>query len=287
MKILVAVDKSPESHMALGYVCHLLEHFDASVDALHVMPDQVEMAAETFYAPFFSKGGLNQWIESETLQINEDLQKTCSTCLAGRVPCEPEITTGDPAEEILERANSNQYDLLVLGSHGRSSLKGFLLGTVHAKVLHHSSIPVLIVRDFREIKRVLVAYRGSRCDQEALRFVGPLLARKKPDITVLHVYQSNGDVDRESAQACVLQGGSTLKEVGHTPEVKLEEGEFVDEILKDVARSRYDLLVLGAYGHNTPKYMRLISDEALNLVRLTNRPVLVFREKDAAAQSET
>ena len=63
--------------------------------------------------------------------------------------------------------------------------------------------------------------------------------------------------------------------------IKTEKGDFVDEILKDVARSRYDLLVLGAYGHNAPKHLKLLSDEALNLVRLTNRPVLVFREGDS------
>ena len=280
MKILAAVDKSPESHMALGYACHLLEHFDASVDALHVMPDRVEMAADAFYAPFFSKDGLNQWIESEALQITEDVENTCTTCLAGRVPCKPDVTSGDPAEEILQRANSGEYDLLVLGSQGKSSLKGFLLGTVHAKVLHHSSIPVLIVRDFREIKRVMVAYRGSQCDQEALRFIGPLLERKKPEITVLHVHESNGDGGMETARECAFQGGSTLEKNGHEPKIRIEQGDFVDEILKDVAGSRYDLLVLGAYGHNSPKYLRLISDEALNLVRLTNRPVLVFRGKD-------
>ena len=280
MKVLVAVDKSSESHMALGYACHLLEHFDAEVHALHVMPDTVEMATESFYAPFFSKDGLNQWIESEALQISDEVNKTCDTCLAGRVPCEPEIVTGDPAEEILERAHSGEFDLLVLGSHGRSSLKGFLLGTVHAKVLHHSPIPVLIVRDFREIKRVLVAYRGTRCDQQALQFIGPLLSRKKPEITVMHVYEGDGDNSANAAQACVLEGSATLQDGGHVPIVKTQTGDFVDEVLKDVARSRYDLLVLGAYGHNTPKYMRLLSDEALNLVRLTNRPVLVFREKE-------
>lgn len=50
MKVLVAVDKGPESQMALAYVCHLLEHFDAEVHAIHVMPDEVEMAANGFYS---------------------------------------------------------------------------------------------------------------------------------------------------------------------------------------------------------------------------------------------
>lgn len=278
MKVLVAVDKSPESHMALGYACHLLEHFDADVHALHVMPDEVEMTAESFYAPFFGKDALNEWIDAEALKIEQEVHKTCETCLAGKVPCEPEVVSGDPAEEILEATRSGGFDLLVLGSHGRSSLKGFLLGTVHAKVLHHSSLPVLIVRDFREIQRVLVAYRGSQCDRNALKFIGPLLSRRKPQIVVLHVHEGGREDSERLAEQCVLEAGHTLEELGHAPTVKKVKGDFVDEILKEVARSRHDLVVLGAYGHTKPKYLRLISDEALNLVRLCNRPVLVYRD---------
>ena len=56
----------------------------------------------------------------------------------------------------------------------------------------------------------------------------------------------------------------------------------MDELLKAVAVERYDLLVVSAYGHKRPKYLKVISDEALNLVRLTTRPVLVYRDKNEA-----
>jgi hypothetical protein len=36
------------------------------------------------------------------------------------------------------------------------------------------------------------------------------------------------------------------------------------------------------YGHKKPKYFKVLSDEALNLVRLTTRPVLVYRDEKAA-----
>jgi hypothetical protein len=52
MKVLVAVDKSEESQKALKYACHLLEHFDAKVDAVYVKPDESDTGAETLYAPF-------------------------------------------------------------------------------------------------------------------------------------------------------------------------------------------------------------------------------------------
>ena len=52
----------------------------------------------------------------------------------------------------------------------------------------------------------------------------------------------------------------------------------MEEILKAVAIERYDLLVLAGYEPNPPKNLKVISDEVLELVRLTTRPVLVYRE---------
>jgi nucleotide-binding universal stress UspA family protein len=152
------------------------------------------------------------------------------------------------------------------------------MGTVHAKILHHATQPVMILRNFRPIQRILVAYRGSQCDQGALEYIAPLFAKNKPEITIMHVQETELGESEEQAQSCVLTGEETLRKYGFTPVKKLAKGDFVDEILKAVAVERYDLLVLGAYGHQRPKVLKLISDEALNLVRLTSRPVLVYRD---------
>ena len=279
MKVLVGVDNSQESHLALAYVCHLLEHFDAEVHALYVQPDGIAIAPEVFYAPFVGQEGLEKWIDTQRLQVQTGTQQECAYCLAGKVPCEPEVSLGDPAEGLLEAASEGDYDLIVLGSHGYSALKGFLLGSVHAKILHHATQPVLLVRDFREIHRVLVAYRGSGCDQKALAFIAPLFARKKPEITVLHVEESGRPDAEDFGKACLLEGDQTLKQFEHAPLTVTRKGSFVDEVVKEVIGSRCDLIVLGAYGHQQSKFRQMISDEALNLVRSTTRPVLVFREK--------
>jgi len=278
MKILVAVDRSEESQMALRYTCHLLEHFPAEVDALYVKPDLVEMVAESSYAPFTTKTDVEKAVEVDAQKVLDEIIEACEICLGGKIPCEPRVAVGEPADEILNAANVGQYDMIVLGSHGRSSLKGFFLGAVHAKILHHALQPVLILRNFRPIQKILVAYRGSQCDQGALEFIAPLFAKKKPEVTVMHVQETELGETEEFAQACVLTGEETLKKLGYTPIKKTAKGDFVDEILKAVTVERYDLLVLGAYGHKRPKYLKVISDEALNLVRLTTRPVLVFRD---------
>lgn len=279
MKVLVPVDKGPESQLALRYACHLLENLEADLDALYVKPDLVDMTSDGVYAPFHSAAGLEKTIEAEALQVGQKIRSVCNEWVSGKMECEPIMAVGEPSDEILHTAETGNYDLIVLGSHGRSSLRGFLLGTVHAKILHHAHQPVLIVRDFRPIQRVLIAYRGSQCDQGALKFVAPLLANRSAEITILHVQETERGETEDLAQACLLQGDQTMQQLGHRPLTKMAKGDFADEILKEVVVERYDLIVLGAYGHKRPKYLKVISDEALNLVRWTTRPVLVYRDK--------
>jgi nucleotide-binding universal stress UspA family protein len=278
MRVLVAVDNSTESSSALRYACHLLEDSNSWVETLYVKPQGADTSSGFFAYPFVKKGDFAEWAEDEAQKVEEQVLGSFDICTEGQVACWRRVAIGDPAEEILEAADRRHYDLIVLGSQGKSAFRGFLLGAVHANILHHAKQPVLIVRSFRPIRRVLVAYRGSRCDQGALRFVAGLLAWKKPEITVLHVQETSRGESESSAQTCLLQGDRTLRDLDHLPVTRMARGDFVDEILKEVATERYDLIVLGAYGHKRPKYLRIISDEALNLVRLTSRPVLVYRD---------
>jgi nucleotide-binding universal stress UspA family protein len=278
MKILVAVDKTEESQVALRYACHLMEHFPAIVDALYVKPDVVKTVTEGGgYTPFTTKSDVEREIEKETEKTVEEIVEACAICVGKRIPCNPFVASGDPADEILNAANRDYYDMIILGSQGRSLLRGLLLETVPAKILHHAQQSVLILRNFRPIQKILVAYRGSQCDQGALEFIAPLFAKKKPEITVLHVQEMEQGESEEFVEACLRAGDETLRRYGHAPIKKIAKGDFVDEVLKAVAVERYDLLVLEAYEHN-PKYLKVISDEVLNLVRLTTRPVLVYRE---------
>jgi nucleotide-binding universal stress UspA family protein len=277
MKVLVAVDKNPETYIGLRYACHLLNKSSAQVDALHVTPDLADVMAES-YAPFLSKNGLENAAEADVQSVEEQFRQACEPCVDARIPCGLRVTSGDPAEEILEAAQ-NSYDMIVLGSHEQSSLKGFLLGAVHAKILHYAQLPVLIVRQFREIKRVLVVYRGSQNDEAALSFVAPLLTGKNAEISLLHVQETGQRESDEFARASLQRGARILRGFDYDPITRMVKGDPVEEILKDVAVQRYDLIVLGAYGHKRPKYLKLISDEALNLARLTTRPILVYRNK--------
>jgi nucleotide-binding universal stress UspA family protein len=280
MKILVAVDKTEESQVALRFACHLLEHFIAIVDALYVKPDVVStVTGGGGYAPFTTESDVKREIEKETQKTVEEIVEACAICVGKRLPCNPFLASGDPTEEILNFALRDYYDIIILGSQGRSLVRGLLLETVPAQILRQAQQSVLILRNFRPIQKILVVSRGSQCDQGALEFIAPLFTRKKPQITVLHVQETEQGQSVEALEACLMTGDETLRRYGYAPLKKIAKGNFVEEVLKAVAVERYDLLVLTAYEHN-PKYLKVMSNEVLDLVRLTTRPVLVYREDE-------
>lgn len=57
-----------------------------------------------------------------------------------------EVQVGDPAEELVELARLEEYDLIVVGSRGVGPLQELILGSVSNKVLHGANCPVLVVR---------------------------------------------------------------------------------------------------------------------------------------------
>lgn len=65
---------------------------------------------------------------------------------AANVEIESVILRGIPAEEIIGFAERNDIDLIVMGTHGRTGIKRFLLGSVAEKVVRHATKSVLVVR---------------------------------------------------------------------------------------------------------------------------------------------
>ncbi|MGD8370206.1 MAG: universal stress protein [Syntrophobacterales bacterium] len=278
MKVLVAVDRDLESRLALRYACHLLEHFDAEVDAIHVKKDVGNIMLEDFDIPFLKRDHKKK-IDEQAKEVEAAISDACEICLEGKVPCEPRILVGDPAEVILREASDNDVDLIVLGCHHSSALREMLLGQVHTQIINHANRPVLIVRELRNIQRVLVAYSGSSCDEEALNFIGPMLLKQKPEITLMHVRDTDDLESQEFADACVLKGESTLKKLEHQPETKLLEGNVVEEVLREISLDNYDLVVLGAQGFGKSGRFNILSEKSLQIIRRTTRPVLLYRPK--------
>jgi nucleotide-binding universal stress UspA family protein len=92
--------------------------------------------------------------EAKWLSIAEELESAGERALetvteraeAAGVDVETTIERGVPHEQILEVASANGADLVAMGTHGRSGLNRFLLGSVTEKVVRGADVPVLVVR---------------------------------------------------------------------------------------------------------------------------------------------
>jgi len=88
-----------------------------------------------------------QKIESRSINIaREELQNVVNRYGYEGADVSQEIIAGKVTESIIEYANNNEVELIVIATHGRSGIKRWTLGSVADKTLHSSCVPVLMVR---------------------------------------------------------------------------------------------------------------------------------------------
>jgi nucleotide-binding universal stress UspA family protein len=134
--ILVAVDGSKESKLALADAIDLALESNSKLTLAHVSNPAPAMARAT-PAGAAAVGELPAYHQK---LLSEDVNS---------VPKELPVTTllldGSPAHEIVKAAREYGHDLIVIGSRGRSRATAAILGSVSHEVLHESPVPVLVV----------------------------------------------------------------------------------------------------------------------------------------------
>jgi nucleotide-binding universal stress UspA family protein len=143
--ILVPVDGSGYANRAIDYASDLASKYDAKVVLLHAinypsgrLPDDLHKYAVSEH--------LDE--PDEVAAVVEKLLETAEERAkdAGAKEIARESREGSPAEVILDAVKSFDVDTVVMGSRGFSELKGLLVGSVSLKILHHTEVPVTIVR---------------------------------------------------------------------------------------------------------------------------------------------
>ncbi|HTP07804.1 MAG TPA: universal stress protein [Anaerolineae bacterium] len=134
--ILVAYDGSEHSHKALETAVKMAQCFHGQLLILYAF-DRVPVVlgddeTERFIERVMNKG--REMLAEATLQL-------CNTNLEFRT----DTVEGPAAEAILRVARLEGCDLIVMGSRGLGMVQGLLLGSVSYRVLHHATIPVLVV----------------------------------------------------------------------------------------------------------------------------------------------
>ncbi len=141
-KVLFAVDGSECSYNAVTKAPEIFDLKDSEVEILTVRAGidsfPVEITMDTEW--------LKDCIERQKEVAGEILQKTEDLLNQMEIKSDEKISLeGDSADMIIDYIEKNPKDLVVMGSHGRSGVSEFLLGSVSKRVLDNSMCPVLII----------------------------------------------------------------------------------------------------------------------------------------------
>jgi nucleotide-binding universal stress UspA family protein len=132
-RILVAVDFSPGSQQALALAEEVARRFAAEVAVLHV-DEALSVIPGSDLA------------ETRRVAAERALEDATAELRRKDIRARPILRSGLAAIEIVEAANAEHADLLVLGTHGRTGLAHVLLGSVAERVVRTAPCPVLTVR---------------------------------------------------------------------------------------------------------------------------------------------
>jgi nucleotide-binding universal stress UspA family protein len=143
MKILLAVDGSESSENAVQAVASRPWPLGTTVRVLSVIEAKLLLAAEFGYDPGLSRETALQEMtkraEALTTRVADSLHATGLS--ADRI-----VRVGDPREKIVNEAKQWPADLIVVGSHGDTGVRRWLLGSVAQSVVRHAPCSVEVVR---------------------------------------------------------------------------------------------------------------------------------------------
>jgi nucleotide-binding universal stress UspA family protein len=144
MKILVALDDSPFSRTITTRLIEQLKPAGTEVRLLHVIEPPPIKAEEAAAAPQYPE------FMAARRQLREHadrlLREAAARLREAGIHATDVVQEGDPRTAILDEAESWKPDLIVMGSHGRTGVRRWLMGSVSEAVARHAACSVQIVR---------------------------------------------------------------------------------------------------------------------------------------------
>jgi nucleotide-binding universal stress UspA family protein len=136
-KILVAYDGSPHSERALAIAIDLAKCTQGSLTLLSAYDKVPGDLGEPNFQEVLNRTVVTA--RDMTLKVLTEVREEGLTA-------DMNVLEGPAPDAILRVAETEGYDLIVMGSRGLGHFQGLLLGSVSDRVMHHAKIPVLVVR---------------------------------------------------------------------------------------------------------------------------------------------
>lgn len=140
-KLLLPIDASEVPEKVMIYLKELVPAMDYEVTLLRVIaPDQMLIHGDEY--------GVPQIHHRKLVELSEDMMAVFENKLreVGIDHIQKMIADGDPDQKIVEIAETQGFHLILMCSRGMGAAKRLLIGSVTNKVVHHTSVPVLVIQ---------------------------------------------------------------------------------------------------------------------------------------------
>jgi len=291
-KILVPTDFSEASSLALPHGFEIARRFASEITILHIRTPFSATAASTEEG-HFDEEEYQRYIEKQLAEESMDTDSRVSV----KTTQKQNISA---AAGIIESIQEDGCDLVVMGSHGRSALTHFFLGSVTEKVVRYSPVPVLTVAPSREgyrrnpvYRRILATFDFSKHSIGAVLGAKEFADKYGARLEVLYVIEQEirpGSYDEwkksitddlpaiEADARRILRenlGDGFLEEIRLHVEVGAGGGRAYREIIGFAENQKIDLVVMGTHGLSGVEHM-LLGSTTERVVRTAPCPVLTF-----------
>jgi nucleotide-binding universal stress UspA family protein len=238
------------------------------------------------------------------------------------IPAKAELLLGYPAEKLIEYADENEPDLIVVGAKGLRATLGILLGGVAQQIVEYAHWPVLVVRPpYNGLHRILLVIDGSPHSQLALNYLAGMAGcprlplPENTDVQVMHILpplSSEGMVaaawamepeiagrvlfepsrkpdwqiqEEREAQEMLNKAVETLISAGVQASPMLRRGDAATEIIEYAKTNQVDLIVAGSRGLSQVEGW-LLGSVSRKLVHYAGCSVLIVRGVPDQASQE-
>jgi nucleotide-binding universal stress UspA family protein len=250
-RVLLPLDGSMLAESALEPALHLAQQ---AMGTVYLMRVPVYLDNDAQISPEYQRA----WKGEEDFPNQEDvsayLRKTQEKLQRSGVLVKTIIGEGEPADAVLNTADTKKIDLIVMASHARSGVSRWLLGSVSGQIIRKAHIPVMLIRRPIKINHILITLDGS--DLAGL-IVEPALALAADfgcRVTFLQVLETNGSADEDEE---ITNGASYLNlvQTRHVPSnldvnIVVKKGSATEEILSYAAQNEVDLIAMSTHGRS-------------------------------------
>ncbi len=188
MKILVATDYSEQVMNAEHYAVQLAKMQGFYLKFLHVFEPPIADQIGSFDAEKIDYSP----VVHELKKLKEHVGRLMSSVGVkdGEIEYECLVREGHPAAQIVEEVNESFPDFVLMGTHGGSGFREFILGSQTWKVIKKAGVPVFAIPDdasFAGMKNIVFATEYREGELPVINFLTQLAIRFKAELTVLHI----------------------------------------------------------------------------------------------------